>query len=91
MLSQLRAIKETLLAKNQYLNTYLLIAGLLAVVIALEFSTPPAYVFGYLYIGPIMLANSRLSRAATFQITLVAAMLTLTNLTSRIGAPLVVR
>ncbi|UBF29639.1 HAMP domain-containing histidine kinase [Kovacikia minuta CCNUW1] len=45
----------------------------------LEYSTPPDYVFGYLYIGPILLANSRLSRVATFQITLVASLLTLTN------------
>lgn len=59
---------------------YWLIAALLAVIIALEFSTPPAYVFGYLYIGPILLANSRLGRVATFQITLVAAIVTLANL-----------
>jgi two-component system NarL family sensor kinase len=80
MLRWLLTIKETLFTKNQHLNTYWLIAGLLAVVIALEFSTPPAYVFGYLYIGPILLASSRLSRAATFQITVVAANLTLANL-----------
>ncbi len=76
----LGTINETLFTKNQHLNAYLLIAGLLAVVVGLEFSTPPAYVFGYLYIGPILLATSRLSRAATFQVTLLAAILTLANL-----------
>ena len=80
MLQILLTLTENLFTKNQHFKTYWLIAGLLAVVMALELSTPPAYVFGYLYVGPIMLANSRLSRAATFQITLVAAMLTLTNL-----------
>jgi two-component system NarL family sensor kinase len=37
-------------------------------------------VFSYLYTGPILMANSRLSRAATFQTTLVAAILTILNL-----------
>ena len=81
-------IQETLLTRKQHLNTYWLIAGLLAVVIALEFSTPPAYVFGYLYIGPILLANSRLSRAATFQITLIAAILTIANLMIPVHQPI---
>lgn len=40
----------------------------------------PAYVFGYLYTGPILLANSRLGRAATFQTTLLAVILTIANL-----------
>ena len=35
-----------------------LVMGLFAVVLSLEFSTPPDYVFGYLYIGPILLACS---------------------------------
>lgn len=74
--------------KNRQLNTYWLIAVLFAVVIALEFSTPPAYVFGYLYIGPIILANSRLSRSATFGITLVAAILTIANLIITTGDPI---
>lgn len=57
-----------------------LIAGLFAVVLVLEFSTPPAYVFGYLYIGPILLANARLGRVVTLQTTLLAAILTISNL-----------
>lgn len=57
-----------------------LITGLFTVVLALKFSTPPAYVFGYLYTGPILLANSRLGRAATFQTTLLAVVLTIANL-----------
>ncbi|MBV8884881.1 MAG: HAMP domain-containing histidine kinase, partial [Chroococcidiopsidaceae cyanobacterium CP_BM_RX_35] len=48
--------------------------------LVLEFSTPPDYVFGYLYTGPILLANSRLGRVATFYTTLLAAIFTLLNL-----------
>ncbi len=57
-----------------------LIAGLFAIVLISELSTPPDYVFGYLYIGPILLANSRLSRATALKITVAAAALTLLNL-----------
>jgi two-component system NarL family sensor kinase len=58
-----------------------LIVALFAVVIVLDYSTPPPYVFGYLYIGAVLLANSsRLSRRATFTITAVAVLLTLLNL-----------
>ncbi|TAF58601.1 MAG: sensor histidine kinase [Oscillatoriales cyanobacterium] len=56
------------------------IAILFAIVIALEFSTPSQYLFGYLYTGPILLANSRLSRLGKLQVTLVAVVLTLLNL-----------
>lgn len=45
----------------------------------MEFITPPGYVFGYLYIGPILLANSRLSRLSVLWITLVSAFLTMLN------------
>lgn len=65
--------------KGKRLKTRWLIIGLFMVVLLLEYSTPSAYVFGYLYIGPILLANSRLGHVATLQTTLVAAMLTLLN------------
>jgi two-component system NarL family sensor kinase len=42
----------------------------------LEYATPPDYVFGYLYTGPILLANPRLNRSATFLVTLMASGLT---------------
>ena len=80
MLLQLLAYKTISPTKHSRLNTLWLILGLFAVVLMLEYSTPPDYVFGYLYTGPILLANSRLSRAATFQITLLAAILTMLNL-----------
>jgi two-component system, NarL family, sensor kinase len=57
-----------------------LIAGLFAIVLISESSTPPDYVFGYLYVGPILLANSRLSRTTALRITVAAATLTLLNL-----------
>lgn len=66
--------------KQQRSTSWGLIAGAFTVVIVLEFLTPPAYVFGYLYTGPILVVNSRLSGLATFQVTLAACVLTILNL-----------
>ncbi|MFN5747885.1 MAG: sensor histidine kinase, partial [Pseudanabaena sp.] len=60
--------------------TFWMIVGLIGAVIVLEFSTPPDYVMGYLYISPILIANSQLSRTSTFGFTLAAAILTLINI-----------
>jgi two-component system, NarL family, sensor kinase len=57
-----------------------LVIGLFVLVLVLEFSTPHAFVFGYLYTGPILLVNSRLGRAATIRATAIAVFLTLLNL-----------
>ncbi|MEP0820459.1 sensor histidine kinase [Trichocoleus sp. FACHB-46] len=46
----------------------------------LELETPPDYVFGYLYIGPILLASVHLSRKVAFLLTLVACIFTLINI-----------
>ncbi len=80
MLPWLLAKRNIRSASDSDLNTHWLIVGLFAFVLVLECSTPPGYVFGYLYTGPILLANSRLGRAATFQITAAAAILTILNL-----------
>jgi len=61
-------------------RTHWLIAALFVVVIGLEYSTPPPYVFGYLYIGAVLLASGRLGRGATRWVTAVAISLTLLNL-----------
>ncbi len=61
------------------LRTFWLVVALFVIVLLLEFSTPPEYVFGYLYIGPILLASVHLSRSTTFLATLVACGLTLLN------------
>ncbi len=66
--------------KDHLLKQNWLIAGLFAVLIVLEFSTPPEYIFGYFYTGPILLANSRSSPQATLRLALVASGLTLLNL-----------
>ncbi|MGG6265833.1 sensor histidine kinase [Leptolyngbya sp. AN03gr2] len=66
-------------SKIWHLRTFWLVVGLFAIVLTLEFSTPPDYVFGYLYIGPILLASTYLSRKITFQATLIACVLTLIN------------
>lgn len=56
------------------------IATLFVGIFALEFLTPPNYIFGYFYIGPILLANSRLGRKAAILATIAAVLLTLLNL-----------
>jgi len=61
-------------------RTHWLIAALFVVVIGLEYSTPPPYVFGYLYIGAVLLASGGLGRRATRWVTAVAIALTLLNL-----------
>jgi two-component system NarL family sensor kinase len=66
-------------SKNRHWKIFWLVIGLFVIVLSLEFSTPPDYVFGYLYIGPILLASAHLSRKATFRVTLVACVLTLMN------------
>jgi len=57
-----------------------LIAILFAIVLLLEYITPAEYVFGYLYIGLIVLAGFHLSRKEILQTTIVAVVLTLSNL-----------
>ncbi|XGV96435.1 MAG: sensor histidine kinase [Leptolyngbya sp. BL-A-14] len=76
----MKRIQATLLSQKPSSRIRWLIVGLVAIVLLLEYSTPPDYVFGYLYIGPILLANARLNRAETAQVTLLAALLTLSNL-----------
>jgi two-component system, NarL family, sensor kinase len=80
MLKILLKIKENLGIQEKYWRGRWSIALLFAIVATLEFSTPSEYLFGYLYAGPILLANSRLSRLGKLQITLLAAVLTLLNL-----------
>jgi two-component system NarL family sensor kinase len=50
------------------------------VLVVLEFSTPPDYVFGYLYTGVILLSRWRIGRRATFGISVAAIVLTIANL-----------
>lgn len=77
-----RLLKRKIILPNRTSRqrVFWLIVGLFALVLVLEFSTPTAYVFGYLYIGPVLLANSRLGRAATLQTTVIAVVLTILNL-----------
>ncbi|MBR8835580.1 MAG: HAMP domain-containing histidine kinase [Stigonema ocellatum SAG 48.90 = DSM 106950] len=73
-------VKLLTYAKNPRLSKFWLIIGLFTVVALLEFSTPPEYVFGYLYIGPMLLANAHLSRVTTQQLTVVSCFLTILNI-----------
>ncbi len=80
MFESLLKIAKNLAIQEKYLRGRWSIAILFAIVVTLEFTTPSEYLFGYLYTGPILLANSRLSRLGKLQITLVAVVLTLLNL-----------
>ncbi len=79
------SLKARLPGKESRLGKSLLIASLFTFVIVLEFSTPSEYVFGYLYTGPILLANSWLGRLGTFYATLVAVCLTMLNMWVPVG------
>jgi two-component system, NarL family, sensor kinase len=61
-------------------NESWIITGLVLIVLILEFTTPSAFVFGYLYTAPILLTSTRLSHKATVQVTAIAVTLTLLNL-----------
>jgi two-component system NarL family sensor kinase len=65
-------------SKHSYF--YGLILSIFAIVIIMEYTTPSAYVFGYLYIGAILLANTYPNRRVVIIVTLTAASLTLLNL-----------
>jgi two-component system NarL family sensor kinase len=84
MKSLLLTIKNTIFAKKD--GTYWLITTAFAVVIGLEYLTPPEYVFAYLYTGPILVANSRLNRVVLLGMTLAACGLTLLNLFIPLGS-----
>jgi two-component system NarL family sensor kinase len=57
-----------------------LIIGLFALLIILDFSTPPEYIFGYFYTIIILIANTRYRPFSQFKVTLIASFLTLLNL-----------
>src|SRR4028118_770416 len=80
MFKSLSIIPKKLRIQERHWRGKWSIAILFAIVVLLEFTTPSEYLFGYFYTGPILLANSRLSRLDKLQITLVAAALTLLNL-----------
>ena len=66
--------------KSNHSGILWLVIALFAIVMVLEYATPTNYVFGYLYIGPILLASTYLSRRAVFYATIVACILTLLNI-----------
>ena len=80
MLHRLIAILKTGWLAEQQLHTRWLIVGSFAIILVLDFFTPPPYALGFLYTKPILLASSRLSRSATVKVTVIATGLTLLNL-----------
>lgn len=79
MSSQPPPLKASSHARPSDNGSHWIIISLFAVVVLLEYSTPPEYVFGYLYIGPILLSSARLTTAVTVKFTLLAAALTILN------------
>lgn len=67
-------------SQDHYSGHVWIVMGLFVTVIFLELVTPADYVFSYLYIGPILLANLRLNRSVAVRLTLLASILTLINL-----------
>ncbi|MEA5594413.1 HAMP domain-containing sensor histidine kinase [Rivularia sp. UHCC 0363] len=65
---------------QSYSSRQWLIVAIFILVVILEYFTPPIYVFGYLYIGAVLLANSRLSQKTTFWVTTSAIAFTILNL-----------
>ncbi|UIE39930.1 sensor histidine kinase [Leptodesmis sichuanensis] len=65
--------------KDWHLSTFWLVVLLFAIVLLLEYTTSSDYVFGYLYIGPILLASTHLGRRTTFTLTAAACILTMVN------------
>jgi two-component system NarL family sensor kinase len=57
-----------------------LIIVIFIVTIILEYSTPPPFVFGYIYIGSVLLANAHLPKKNAVIITTIAVALTILNL-----------
>lgn len=68
--------------RSQYnrLQWFWIVFGLFCIVFILEFSTPSAFIFGYLYIAPILLASARLQRSRAIQMNAIAIALTLLNI-----------
>jgi two-component system, NarL family, sensor kinase len=62
------------------LQTLWILAIAFTIILLLEYATPAAYVFGYLYTVPIVLSCFRLRRRAALMVTLIASILTLLNL-----------
>lgn len=73
-------MKANIFSRNERRNAWLMMIIAFAIVISLEYATPSEYLFGYLYIGPILLTNYHLGRKANLQVTLTASALTLLNL-----------
>jgi two-component system NarL family sensor kinase len=80
MLHRLVTILKARWLQDKHFSTCWLIVGIFAIIVVLDFFTPPPYALGFLYTGPILFASSRLSRSATLQVTVMATGLTLLNL-----------
>jgi two-component system NarL family sensor kinase len=72
--------RRFLLKKGRNEAKFWIVGGAFVIVITLEYTTPSKFVFGYLYTGSILLANSLTGGKATLWVTVAAIFLTLLNL-----------
>lgn len=77
MINKLRKLWRT---PDQDQSLWAFISLAFTVVIAMEYSTQSQFVFGYLYTGPILLANYSRNSRMILQVTVAAIALTLLNL-----------
>lgn len=78
--------KATFKSKHSRPGSSLIIAALFLIIFLFEFATPPDFVFGYVYTGPILLAGSWYGYRATYKVTFVAVFLTMLNLWVPVGS-----
>jgi two-component system, NarL family, sensor kinase len=73
-------IRKFFRKKSQNKFKFWFIWAIFVLVIVLEYTTPSEFVFGYLYIGSILLVNTFSGGKATLKVTILAIGLTLSNL-----------
>ena len=73
-------IHRPLTSHHQQLLVTCAIVGLVLFILMIELATPVEYLFSYLYTGPILFTSFRVGRGATIRVTIIAVLLTLSNL-----------
>jgi len=75
-----KLLKKVLVSLHLREKKMVLIVALFIIVVFLEYTTPPAYVFGYFYTGAILMVNVSYGGKATLVATVIAVFLTMLNI-----------
>ncbi|MCU0532883.1 MAG: HAMP domain-containing histidine kinase [Hydrococcus sp. Prado102] len=73
-------VRKIFRKQSQKKFKYWFVWAIFVLVIVLEYTTPSEFVFGYLYIGSILLVNTLSGGKATLNVTILAIFFTLSNL-----------